>query len=607
MIGGTQRIVNDGETIARPVLAGSTFRKWVVTVHDDIDDKLIGLVIERAEALYANGVVTYCFIGDKEQSDANGERTSEAGGRVQYHYHMVIHFAERVGLRWIANNFSNPMGIEFGGDNGGVYWLSQKGTDEQAVGYARKYEDSRKLFELGTLVGTEQGKRTDIDKFKELVMKGDIASYDDALDLASTVAARSKQFVLDYIFKHGDPPPVVPAGTVLRVWQHHLVDFVKSEPDDRSVLFFVCKLGNSGKSWLSKYASSLMSPKIVNVIPCGRVQDTCTQIDRRADVIIMDIPREITSNPDKKRVQYQVFEQIKNGAVFDSKFNSQMKRLKPVHLIVFMNEQPDRSMLSEDRYNIVNMDTSMNVPYSAPVVLNFGSAFSSDMTGDGPSALSNLMTNLGQHQGDEIVEEPMAVDTVMMTGNNPIYRGTLLDVNSTGHKWWAWGALPGVRTPVDEKFTVSTVCHGGMREYAKRTLNYNGVGSIRFTIDLDRWPSEQMVFSAGVDMMTGFDNVDPAYMTPEGSWSRLVPHYPTPPGGDRMTFGDDHALRMLYGNITGNPRLAPRGYRSVSVGCPSLQDLRMYVSALNVLEPKQFIASYEVVGDDGQVIKRVAY
>jgi hypothetical protein len=352
-----------------------------------------------------------------------------------------------------------------------------------------------------------------------------------------------------------------------------------------------------------------MSPKIVNVIPCGRVQDTATQIDRRADIIIMDIPREITSNPDQKRVQYQIFEQIKNGAVFDSKFNSQMKRLKPVHLIVFMNEQPDRSVLSADRYNIVNMDASMNVPYSDPVVPNFGSEFSSDITGDGPSALSTLMNNLGQHQGgDERVEVPEQVDTIIVNGNNPLYEGRLLDVNSTGHRWWAWGALPGVRTPIDQKFTVSTVVHRGMYEYAKRTLNYNGLGSIRFTIDLGRWPSEQMVFSSGVDMMTGFDSDDPAYMTPEGSWSRLVPHYPTPPGGDRMTFGDDHALRMLYGNITGNPRLAQGGYRSVSIRSESMStDLRMYISALRALKPNQFIASYEVVGDDGQVIKHVVY
>ncbi len=51
-------------------------------------------------------------------------------------------------------------------------------------------------------------------------------------------------------------------------------------------------------------------------------------------------------------LQYDFLEQVKNGMVFSPKFDSRFKYSKPPHVVVLMNEHPDMSRLSADRYRI---------------------------------------------------------------------------------------------------------------------------------------------------------------------------------------------------------------------------------------------------------------
>ena len=50
-------------------------------------------------------------------------------------------------------------------------------------------------------------------------------------------------------------------------------------------------------------------------------------------------------------LQYRILEGLKDRMVFSEKYESVMKiLLKPTHVIVFSNEMPDRTKMSEDRY-----------------------------------------------------------------------------------------------------------------------------------------------------------------------------------------------------------------------------------------------------------------
>jgi hypothetical protein len=64
-------------------------------------------------------------------------------------------------------------------------------------------------------------------------------------------------------------------------------------------------------------------------------------------MLLMDCPRSRV-----ECMQYHFLEDIKDGRVHNSKYESYTKRLKPCHVVVFMNELPDSTKLSSDRYVI---------------------------------------------------------------------------------------------------------------------------------------------------------------------------------------------------------------------------------------------------------------
>lgn len=65
-------------------------------------------------------------------------------------------------------------------------------------------------------------------------------------------------------------------------------------------------------------------------------------------VLFVDAPR----SKQGEYLQYDFLEECKNGYVFSPKYESAIKRLDPIHLVVMMNERPDETKLSRDRYDI---------------------------------------------------------------------------------------------------------------------------------------------------------------------------------------------------------------------------------------------------------------
>lgn len=65
-------------------------------------------------------------------------------------------------------------------------------------------------------------------------------------------------------------------------------------------------------------------------------------------VLILDVPR----NNQGENFQYDFLEDVKNGYIFSPKYESSIKTLANVHLVVLMNEPPDLTKLSSDRFKI---------------------------------------------------------------------------------------------------------------------------------------------------------------------------------------------------------------------------------------------------------------
>ena len=68
-------------------------------------------------------------------------------------------------------------------------------------------------------------------------------------------------------------------------------------------------------------------------------------------VVFFDCPR----SKQGEFIQYDFLEEVKNGFVFSSKYESRNKAFDSPHVVVFMDEQPDMTKLSEDRYNILEL------------------------------------------------------------------------------------------------------------------------------------------------------------------------------------------------------------------------------------------------------------
>ena len=58
------------------------------------------------------------------------------------------------------------------------------------------------------------------------------------------------------------------------------------------------------------------------------------------------------SRSQETHVNYEVIESIKNGVVFSTKYESEMKVFSTAHVVIMANFGPDRSKMSEDRWDI---------------------------------------------------------------------------------------------------------------------------------------------------------------------------------------------------------------------------------------------------------------
>ena len=67
-------------------------------------------------------------------------------------------------------------------------------------------------------------------------------------------------------------------------------------------------------------------------------------------LIVFDVPR-----TQENFLSYQGIEEIKNGCFCNTKYECEMVLMDFPHVIVMANFEPNRRLMSEDRWNIVNL------------------------------------------------------------------------------------------------------------------------------------------------------------------------------------------------------------------------------------------------------------
>jgi hypothetical protein len=191
-----------------------------------------------------------------------------------------------------------------------------------------------------------RGSRSDLEAFKNDVKNG-MFDMREIREKHSAVYSRCFRFVIEYIADHRQNRDI--ANHELFNWQKDVLHFIDQEPDDRTICFVVDVEGNNGKTWFSHWVSS--QREYVQVIQPAKKVDMAYALDSTTRILFVDTPR----SKQGEYVQYDFLEDCKNGYVFSTKYESRVKQLSKMHVIVLMNEMPDMTKLSHDRYKIFEL------------------------------------------------------------------------------------------------------------------------------------------------------------------------------------------------------------------------------------------------------------
>lgn len=239
-----------------------------------------------------------------------------------------------------------------------------RGTNLQASNYCKKGQQSHDEWSEQGIDGPNYGKEADFEEFGQLPASttGKTNRFDDlkkwvlaqpTKPTAPLIAEKFPSIYLQYrrVMEWIDLiyPQTVAVEGEFNECQQDLADRLAAEPDDRRIIFVVDTVGGTGKSWFIKKWMS-MHPELTQLLSIGKRDDLAHAIDPSRRYFLFDLPRS-----QSEFLQYSVLEQLKDRFVFSPKYESRTKFLQHVpHVVVFMNERPDRNKLSADRYQVIN-------------------------------------------------------------------------------------------------------------------------------------------------------------------------------------------------------------------------------------------------------------
>lgn len=139
-------------------------------------------------------------------------------------------------------------------------------------------------------------------------------------------------------------------------WQKNLVSILQKEPDDRTIHWYWSEEGNVGKTSFCKYLCATMgaimlggkSGDMMNcIVDYMKNNNGCTP-----EIILINLPRSFNSD----YLSYPGLESVKDMCFYSGKYEGGQVVGNSPHLVIFANEEPNECKLSDDRWNIKEIE-----------------------------------------------------------------------------------------------------------------------------------------------------------------------------------------------------------------------------------------------------------
>jgi hypothetical protein len=200
-----------------------------------------------------------------------------------------------------------------------------------------------------------KGHRSDLETLRAAIDRGE--TYDEICETHFEAAAKYGKFIKERVNakQQGrllDGLKEQYSSAVLRDWQSELLRVVEGPVHSREIHWIWEAQGGMGKSWMASYLAAM---KGAMVLTPGKKADLAYIFSQDPkEIVIFDLSR-VTAPEDgvgksPLDVLYSLGEDLKNGRIVNTKYESRTVFFKVPHVIFFANFEPDMTKWSSDRY-----------------------------------------------------------------------------------------------------------------------------------------------------------------------------------------------------------------------------------------------------------------
>lgn len=142
-------------------------------------------------------------------------------------------------------------------------------------------------------------------------------------------------------------------------WQQKLMEHCMEPPNDRRIMWIYDSKGCTGKSKFCKYMA--YHHKVLT-LGYAKTSDLLNLVSKNTDRIayFLDLtrakPKDVADND-----LYAAIESIKNGYFMNSKYDTKEVIMSIPHVVVFSNQLPNMSMLTNDRWQILTITKDKHI------------------------------------------------------------------------------------------------------------------------------------------------------------------------------------------------------------------------------------------------------